>query len=311
MSRFLVITAFTDESQFDLLIRTLKNQREVHIEHELITGLDSLGAEREIFNRALKRKAEVDYVIRLDADMTLNHPGFFKFLQDLFVRFEGIQRISLPVEDYFTGGQIMGVHCWRASSTPANAEIVPPKPESWIDKIPGLTIQDIPFGFVNHAWCPSSSQSARFGLHRSLKACTSGPLHSHWLTLYRLHNAWRANPGDSGLSYAFYSALLIVSDPALRKWEVLSKGSAENERVLSLVNFMVSDGRPLQSLLENMDFYQLHRTGGGNIVTYTVILIKSFAKRLRRLFNFAKWIVVLLRTYGWKAESLRFTHDAS
>ncbi len=98
MARFLVITAFTDESQFDLLIRTLKDQREVQVEHELITGLDALGAEREIFNRALKRRAEVDYVIRLDADMTLNHPGFFKFLQDLFKRFEGVQRISLPVE---------------------------------------------------------------------------------------------------------------------------------------------------------------------------------------------------------------------
>ncbi len=298
--KFLVITAMTDESQFSDLCRSIEHQVDVQTTHEVITGKGAIEAEREIYRISRLFHDKVDFIIRLDADMVLIHVGFFRFLNEYFKVNKNVCRVSLPVEDYFTGRQIMGVHCWRASSTPVDAKIDPPKPEAWIDRISGRTFFNTPVAFVKHAWGPSNSQAVRFGLHRSIKALSAGPFHGHWSTLRALYCNWYKDSSEPGLCYAMYSALIAISEEKYREWSVLSAGSKENVEIISKVADFVKSGVLFRLLLKKFGFLNIYRISNYGYLQYLMLLCRELLKDIRSLFEKLKWIwmIGLLRRKG-------------
>ena len=97
-----------------------------------------------------------------------------------------VDRLTIPVDDFFTGKQIMGIHLFKTSSTPTIAEISKEKSDAWLTTISGKSIGKIRKSLFLHAYNPSKQQSVRFGLHRAIKAKTIDEFHGHWMVINSL-----------------------------------------------------------------------------------------------------------------------------
>lgn len=282
-SRFLVITAKTDESQFEDLLISLSQQVKVVIQHKVITGLDSISAEKEVYRLAQTYCFENDFIIKLDADMILLNPHFLGMIVKFFEANPSFNRISLPVEDFYTGRQIMAVHSFRANSVPENVVISAPYPDKWIDSIFGLTIISTPVQLVSHGYSPGIEQSVRFGVHRAIKAMAGGARHLHWQTLADLYKNWRANFSQVELTYAYFSAIEVIENYSMLEWSVVDSSASRNKRFVEAIHLKVElwllNGKRVESVPSLFHCYRK------NFPAITV-LFQFHAKRL--IWSFRK-----------------------
>jgi hypothetical protein len=230
-SKFLVITARVDESQFNDLVLSLCGQKNVTITHKVVTGLDTIAAETALYNICKEFMGSHDYVIKLDADMVVKNEAFMEMVATFFERNKLVNRISLPVNDFFTGQQIMGVHSFRASAVPSDRIIKEPSPDKWIDSINGLYIVSTPTELVSHGFAPTVSQAVRFGLHRAFKSKSGGYKQIHWLTLESLFINWKKQHANRELSFSYFASIEVIENFSMYDWSVVDSASELNKSI--------------------------------------------------------------------------------
>lgn len=214
MSNFkiLVVSAWSDESQHADQVKSLAHQVGVSVTHRIIKGESALGAERAIHKIALEEGSAHDYVVRLDGDMVFANDRVLANISAWFSRETNktSQRLTLAVDDFFTGGQISGMSAWRSDSTPLKVKIAPPKPEKWIDDLNGPRVFWLAKPLILHGHNPSVGQSFRFGVHRALKAVELGRQHQHWRTLQLIFNAFNQSPSYTKRAVALLGAAAVL-----------------------------------------------------------------------------------------------------
>ncbi|GEM_PF-4210261 len=167
---FLIATLSSKESELEECKKSVSEQT-VGTEQIVYEGYDNLTAHHKVyslFNNVNNVHGNIKYLCKLDADMRFNDK---LVLSDVINYFEGspeIDHIILPVNDYFTGKHIIGVHFFRAGvrwKLSNEHMFVDPNPDfcrktkvlfKWKNR-------------VDHCFNPGSSQSFLFGVHRASK----------------------------------------------------------------------------------------------------------------------------------------------
>jgi len=209
MKNIYVVTAYTDEAQMPEMKRSLNSQVDVNVHHHIISGKDILSAPRMVYE-ASKEAINFDAVIELDADMTLTHPKTLALILSWLSRNPGVDRLTLPVRDYYQGQYISGVHTFRPLAVPSTAVVAFPNPDSWLATIKGHLLYGLKCNLVDHSFNPSHTQAIRYGLQRGYKALANGARHRHWISLRNLELHYKRYPKEKGLSYAMLGALIGI-----------------------------------------------------------------------------------------------------
>lgn len=209
-----IISIWSDENQHESQINSIRRQSHVLIDHVIRSGLSALEAERTIYQESKACSDSHDLIIRMDGDMVFRDMDTIQKIVDWFSSEEGRNhdRLTIPVRDFFTDSEIIGMHAWRASAVPAHARIDPPKPESWINEIRGVIDRSGRFGVVYHAFDPSPMQAFRFGWHRGAKAMSGGVFHQHWITLRKVESHYRRSAQNPSLGYVMIGAAAAWGD---------------------------------------------------------------------------------------------------
>jgi hypothetical protein len=229
-------------------------------------------------------------VVKLDADMVLLDTVFLRRLADFFYRNTEVNRISLPVEDFYTNDQIMAVHCFRTRSVPETVKIEKPNPDRWIDQIRGVHIESIPLRLVSHGYNPSVEQAIRFGIHRILKAIAGGYSHAHWITLYKLYQSWKIRPHDAALCSAYFAVLEVLESNEQHGWSIVDSGGADNSEFLRAVSDRYASWVSAGSHEEDIqDMSEIHRNRYPAFSQRFYFYSKFAALHLRRLRGRYRW----------------------
>lgn len=115
-----------------------------------------------------------DAVVKVDADMELIEPRLLHAIAVMFRRHSTLDHILLGVDDWFSGRRILGLTAWRRG-----VRWTSPPPELFTDLPTNtsrneLKVLDPGRPLVLHAADPTDAQAIRYGLHRGLKAVSTG-----------------------------------------------------------------------------------------------------------------------------------------
>jgi hypothetical protein len=173
----------TDEAQFESSLAAVREQQGCRVAYQVIGGLTKHEASRRLYSGLNDGVGRFAVRARVDADMVIVSPHLFSAAAALFAEEDRIGKITVALDDFFTGTEIKGLHLWR-------------REVRWLS-MPGalfgdavvdtsqytLTVTDLPRPVALHAPDPSLSQSVRFGSHRTLKALVKGPTAKQWTHL--------------------------------------------------------------------------------------------------------------------------------
>lgn len=202
--KILIITTYSDEAQINDQKLLVQKQQDINSTHLIIEGLNKVDSQKEFHRLAYTFKEEYDFVIKLDADMVPEDElALSKLVQ--FAIEKKVDRLTMPVFDFFTNSFIMGVHIIRASKVPENHNITKNNTDGWIGVMSGERYFYTKCRYVNHAFNPSLEQSVRYGLHRGLKS-RQDPNNGQWITLILLFKNWNKNR-NTQVGYALLAAL--------------------------------------------------------------------------------------------------------
>lgn len=169
--KFLVLTLYSGENEFDECQASVQAQTGVTVNHEVFKNLSNIEAHKALYKRIMDCREKYDLFLKLDADMVLNRPTALSEVADFFSRHNDVDHMVALVNDRYTGGSIFGVHTYTANvdwdlETHDRLFVDPdPKLRSRLVRNP----KDLPI-FVEHAPNPSPYQCFHFGFHRMLKA---------------------------------------------------------------------------------------------------------------------------------------------
>lgn len=213
--RILTGILHTDEAEFPSAERRLRDQRGVHIESFVLSGLPNKQAHDELYARFMARAPDFDFFFKLDADMTLRSPSSLKSLIDI-VSSKGAAHALSYVWDAPSGLTIPGVQLfrsdsrWEGSDEQLNVDYPP--------RLMGESVLIVDPVFVDHMSSPSAYQLFRYGIHKALKAIQHGRGVKKSINKGLLHsaiiNGMARNyfGGRSELVWALIGARLVFED---------------------------------------------------------------------------------------------------
>ena len=219
-----VITTHIDESQLEDQKKMLSIQKDIKIEHSIISGQTKLNSQKLVYKFAKDSKSKI--IIKMDADMVpLNEYSICDAIK-IFKKF-GMYRVTLPLSDFYTGKDIMGIHIFKSDALPNEANISEENTDGWISKIQGLSISKIRKPLFSHGFKATKHQSIRFGMHRALKAMNSSGFHPHWIVINDLYQNYLSKPTNN-LQHAVIAILLMIKNKKY-PWGTLDNGSFHQE----------------------------------------------------------------------------------
>jgi len=180
----LVLSAYAGEPQRPRAEHALRHQKGVVVSQRWIEGLGLDEAMGEVHRRA-HAASDVSWVLKMDGDMVPTQDDALRRLVDLASDLR-VDRLTTPVQDFYTGRQISGIHLLRQGAVPALRHRIDHRPDAWLGAIDGRTLRRVRWPVIDHAPDADTAQAVRFGLQRSTKAVIDGPHSSHWSTLASL-----------------------------------------------------------------------------------------------------------------------------
>jgi hypothetical protein len=239
MNKILIVTAECGEPQLNQLINNLKVQNGIIYKHIVISNKTTIEAESEIFNlyKTHNLISEYNWFLRLDADMNFTSHNSIITLLNKALELKSINRISVPLIDYYTNKQIMGVHLIRLGIKVNDYQIKEFIPDRWIDIIQGLSILRLIPPLFTHGFNSDIDQCIRFGLHRGIKAVYSGPRGLHWITLLHIQKNLNKNKNDKNLWITYYSAIIGAGYLKINEitWDYVDKYSNNNLYIKDII----------------------------------------------------------------------------
>ena len=213
--RVLVLTLSTDEPQLERCVDSVRAQKQVTLEHRIISGLGNAEAHRELYATIESRASEFDVFVKVDADMVLAGDAVLGVIAGMFRRDPELDHVQLAIDDFYTDEPIMGVHAFSPrASWPRTDE------QLFVDAsplIPGrrAVLWKPPVPIAVHSPDPSPWQAFRFGVHRASKAFQHGrsrfrgsQAREQWRTLTRTWDAFLRH-GDAERGLTTYAADLV------------------------------------------------------------------------------------------------------
>jgi hypothetical protein len=235
----LAITAECGEPQLGLLIESLKSQKHVSITQRIISYKPALEAERLIYEYALEAKKQggYDWIIRLDADMLpVSDYSVVNLIKNAEL-YPDIYKLSTPVQDYFTGNLISGVHLFKPEGVPDIRQTKKSYPEYWITTIKGKSFYQINNPQILHAYNSDARQAIRFGLHRGIKAISKGSKDDMWITILALRANHRRHKNDKYITAAYLASLIGLGlfSEFDTQWEMVDYDSNLNKAITAFI----------------------------------------------------------------------------
>lgn len=204
-SRVLVITLANGENELDECVGAIKSQRNVDIEHVIISGKNEFEAHKEfglIWNR---RRNEFDNLVKIDADSILMSKDALFGVVKLFKN-RDVTGVQVKMLDYFSNSLISGINAFSNK-----VEFITPRYRLYPDHSDighNIVLKGESVRFLEpiawHCKYPSNRQSFFFGYRRRLKKQTD--------TLAKVAKEWLVNFDDS------------------RKWALIGSYSAEHKQ---------------------------------------------------------------------------------
>ncbi|MEL7798442.1 hypothetical protein [Idiomarina loihiensis] len=222
--KVLVVTLSCGEPQFERCIKSVKDQLGVNCDIKVISNKPNYDAHYELYDSINTANKNYDYFVKLDADMEFSRLDSLSRVLDFFD--ENVDHLTIPVHDYFVGGDTPAFHVY---SNRARFKV-----ES-IDHLYPDRLEVIYPGFrknvksshhlVLHCNKPSQGQAISFGIHRALKLYQSGrpdfdpkDCLYHYRTICKVYENFKKNDSDKNLEVALKSAsevLLRSSDSTM------------------------------------------------------------------------------------------------
>ena len=114
LPKIFIGTMFSIENQFDDCIKAIKSQKEVTLEHEIITGLGEYDAHVKLYETWEKIKNSYDAFIKVDADMILKDDFVVqRAVKELnYAMIEGYTSIQCPLYDFYIEDIVFGLNCY-------------------------------------------------------------------------------------------------------------------------------------------------------------------------------------------------------
>lgn len=204
-SRVLVITLANGENELDECVGAIKSQRNVDIEHVIISGKNEFEAHKEfglIWNR---RRNEFDNLVKIDADSILMSKDALFGVVKLFKN-RDVTGVQVKMLDYFSNSLISGINAFSNK-----VEFITPRYRLYPDHSDighNIVLKGESVRFLEpiawHCKYPSNRQSFFFGYRRRLKKQKD--------TLAKVAKEWLVNFDDS------------------RKWALIGSYSAEHKQ---------------------------------------------------------------------------------
>lgn len=181
--RILVVTLYSGENEFDECIASIQRQTYQSFEHLVIRDLPKREAHHRLFGEFMRRRDELDLLVKVDADMVLLRDNLFEQIVEKFARTPELIRLLIELDDFFTGRRMWGLNVYRNTlEWEARDDLV------FTDRVnvaPEATRYDdcelAPAAV--HCGNPSPFQAFHFGVHRGFKACEA-IRREEWMTLY-------------------------------------------------------------------------------------------------------------------------------
>lgn len=169
-ARFLVGTLYSGENELEACKRSVQQQRGVLVEHKIFEYLPNQRAHEVLYSEFMRRHAEFDVFVKLDADMVLRHPMALQAIQGVFAEDASVDHAEFAVHDWYSNQLLMGMHAFspRATWTKSSESLfVDPAP-----LVPGkrVVFWNEPSPLADHCPDPSPFQAFHFGVHRAVKA---------------------------------------------------------------------------------------------------------------------------------------------
>jgi hypothetical protein len=259
MYKILIVSAECGEPQFNLLIENLKIQQGIIYKHIIISNKTTIEAESEIYNlfKIYNLNKKYNWFLRLDADMNFTSNKSIVTLINKALEFKSINRISVPLNDYYTGKQIMGVHLIRLGIILNDYHIKEFIPERWIDEIQGTSVLRLDTPLFTHGFNSDIDQCIRFGLHRGIKAVFFGPRGLHWFTLLHIQKNLNKNINDKNIWITYYSSIIGAGYLKINEitWDFVDKDSINNKYIKDII---LSDFENKKIVNNFLVIYKLH-----------------------------------------------------
>lgn len=145
-------------------------QEDVRIRIEEVRNLPQFEAHRRLYEALDRNSADSDFLVKVDGDMIINHPRLFAAVSVLFDEESDIDRISVGVDDWFSGRVIDGMAFWRGGVRWSGKP--DPVRMDHIETTARASLRIIDHGLplVTHGVEPTPEQAVRYGIHRGRKA---------------------------------------------------------------------------------------------------------------------------------------------
>ena len=188
--RILVGTLYVNENEYKDCCASISRQTYNNYKHLVIENRGKQEAHECLYSYFMSHKTEFDLLIKVDADMVLRSDELFGRIVARFQAEPELDLLLIPVLDFFTNSQIIGLNIFRNSvrwSFSGESLFTDMTYES--DSIRQKVIdRTVLAPAAMHSPNPSPFHAFHFGFHRGMKAIKAG---AHWDTLKLLHEHYR------------------------------------------------------------------------------------------------------------------------
>jgi len=202
--KVLVITLANGENEFDECVTAIKSQKNVDIEHLIISGKNEFEAHKEFGSTWNTRRNEFDNLVKIDADSILMSDKALSNVVKLFEK-NNVSGVQIKMLDYFSNSLIPGMNAFSSK-----VKFITPRYKLYPDHSDtghGLVLKGESVQFLEpiawHCKYPSIRHSFFFGYRRRLKNQND--------ILAKVAKEW----------------LTTLDDP--RKWALIGSYSAEHK----------------------------------------------------------------------------------
>ena len=171
MVRILASTLENGEAEFRECVERINSQKEIELQHHIISGLSERNAHKELAKTWSKRKKDFDFLVKIDADTLLQNEYCLSRISNFMIS-ENASGIQIKLLDYFSNSLISGLNMF-ASEVRFRTRVSRLRPDNfdfghW-KVLKGKDVEFLaPVGF--HCKYPSPRQSFSFGYRRYLKS---------------------------------------------------------------------------------------------------------------------------------------------
>ena len=158
------------ENERELCLDALKRQNLPPVDVFVLSGLANREAHETLYRTFMERAHEVDFFVKVDADMVLSRLSFLQEVSGWMANRPGVDHLEIPVSDLFTDRQIWGLHVYRSH---VRWDSVPRGVFLDLNNCihPGSYAQekDVLAPAAEHCPDPSPFQCYHYGLHKAVK----------------------------------------------------------------------------------------------------------------------------------------------